>query len=132
MQTHRAMPILEVSDVDASVAYYQRLGFANGGVWGDPSNFAIVQRGDVTLGLRKRDGTIPVQEWWAAYIYVDDAKALHREFEAAGLDPAELKNPTDYGCIDFDIIDPDGHRLAFGQDLDPKFGAGLGPNKGAG
>ena len=46
----RAMPVLQVRDVTASVAFYERLGFSCGGIWGEPPGFAIVVRGTVTLG----------------------------------------------------------------------------------
>ncbi len=131
MKIYRAMPILEVNDVEAAMTFYHRLGFANGSLWGEPASFGIARRGDVTLGLRRREGDIPIQEYWAAYIYVEDATALHEEFTKAGLNPSELNRPTDYRCIDFDIVDPHGHRLAFGQDLEPTKVPGLGKNEGA-
>ncbi|MEO1734207.1 MAG: VOC family protein [Pseudomonadota bacterium] len=134
MTTLRAMPVLQVSDTQASVVFYERLGFASHGIWGDaPAGFAIVQRGDVTLAL---DGApekpIPQNQWWAAYIYISDAAALRAEFADAGLNPTDLQHPTHYGCIDFDIVDPDGHRLAFGQSLSPVPGPGLNEDKGHG
>lgn len=129
----RSMPTLQVRDVSVSAAFYERLGFASHGVWDDPPSFCIMQRGDVTLGLdRSRDGTVPLNQWWAVYIYVDDAEALRNEFSAAGLEPTEMHRPEHYGCIDFDIVDPDGHRLAFGQALKPVPGPGLSDMRGNG
>ena len=134
MTTLRAMTILQVRDVAASAAFYDRLGFQSHGFWGDPPGFCIVQRGDVTLGLdRARDGTVPLNQWWAAYVYVEDAEALRQEFMDAGLAPAAMQRPTEYGCVDFDMVDPDGHRLAFGQAVAPEpHGPGLGPERGRG
>ena len=124
------MPVLQVSDVVRSEAFYARLGFASHGSWGDPPGFCIVQRGDVTLALdRTRDGGVPLNQWWAAYVYVD---ALHAEFLAEGLDPSDIHRPTEYGCDDFDVIDPDGHRLAFGQARAPHPGPGLADDRGRG
>jgi len=133
MKTLRVMPTLQVSDVAASAAFYERLGFASHGFWGDPPEFCIVQRGEVTLGLdRSRDGSIPLNQWWAMYIYVEDAEALRAEFLDLGLEPTEMHRPKHYGCIDFDVVDPDGHRLAFGQALNPVPGPGLGDERGRG
>lgn len=133
MATRRAMTVLQVSDVAASVEFYQRLGFESHGAWGEPPAFCIVQRGDVTLALDlSRDGSVPVNQWWAAYVYVDDAESLRAEFVAEGLAPTATNRPQDYGCIDFDIVDPDGHRLAFGQALNPLPGPGLGQERGRG
>lgn len=127
----RSMPILEVRDVVASTAFYNRLGFDAGTPWGDPPAFNIAQRGEITLGLTRRE-TPALNEWWAAYLYVDDVEALHAEFTAAGLNPTPINHPDHYGCDDFDVIDPDGHRLAFGQARHPEPGPGLSALKGKG
>jgi len=108
------MPIPQVRDVAASAAVYERLGF-NPSLWGAPPDFAIVTRGSVTLGPdRARDGVVPVNQGWAADLHTDEV--------AAGVKPTEMHHPTDYGCDDFDVIDPDGHRIAFGQDRGGTFG----------
>ena len=85
----RAMPVLQVTDVNRSVAFYcDKLGFQTVGTWGDGPEFAIVQRGGVTIALDKsREGmTIPVNQYWAAYIYIDDADALCAEVRGNGAD----------------------------------------------
>ena len=135
MATLRVMPVLQVRDVSCSMAFYERLGFSSHGSWGEPALFAIVQRGDVTLALdrARQDDPIPVNQWWAAYVYVDDARALREEFVALGLpDMTEMHHPEHYGCIDFDVVDPDGHRIAFGQSLHPVPGPGLDDDRGRG
>jgi len=115
----RSMPVLQVADVQASVAYYtDTLGFISHGAWGDPPDFSIVQRGDVSIALdRARDGGVPLNQYWAAYIYVSDVDALCAELKAKGAEIAREIEDTDYGCRDFDIRDRDGHLIAFGQVL---------------
>ena len=118
----RAMPVLQVADVAASEAFYvSRLGFTSHGIWGDPPAFCIVQRGQVTIALdRSRDDApVPLNQYWAAYVYVADADALHLEF--GGQDVEIVRGPEDmpYGLRDFDIRDPDGHLICFGYDLQP-------------
>lgn len=135
MATLRSMPVLQVRDVSRSVAFYEKLGFTSHGMWAEPPLFAIVQRGDVTLALdrARQDGPIPLNQWWAAYIYVDDAKALREEFAALDLpELTEMHFPEHYGCIDFDVVDPDGHRIAFGQSMHPVPGPGLNDDRGRG
>ena len=126
----RSAPVLEVSDVRRSEAFYtEKLGFRCHGTWGDPPDFCIVQRGKVTIMLdRSRDeSSPPVNQYWAAYVYVADVEALHREFEAAGVPIVRGPEDMPYGCRDFDVRDPDGHLIGFGQDLDPTpAGPGLG------
>jgi catechol 2,3-dioxygenase-like lactoylglutathione lyase family enzyme len=117
----RSMPVLQVADVTRSAAFYcDKLGFRMHGTWGDGPDFAIVQRGSVTIALDKSegDGPIPTNQYWAAYIYVEDADALCAEVRGNGVDIVRDPEDAPYGCRDFDIRDPDGHLLAFGHDLD--------------
>lgn len=133
MATLRAMPVIDVSDVRAAEAFWLRAGFASHGVWGEPARFVIVQRGDVTLALSRAEQDPPPRNgWWAAYVYVDDLEALHAEFSAEGLVPGEIRSPEHYGMRDFDLIDPDGNRVGFGQSLCPAPGPGLEEDRGRG
>ncbi len=117
----RCMPVLQVSDVNQSQAFYcDKLGFQSNGTWGDGPEFCIVQRGRVTIALDKsREGPIPNNQYWAAYIYVEDADRLCEEMRGNGVEIVRGPEDTFYGSRDFDIRDPDGHLLAFGHDLEP-------------
>lgn len=133
MKTLRAMPVLDVTDVRVSADFYARLGFDCHGFWGeDPVDFAIVQRGDVSIGLHFAGGPVPKRRGWSVYVYVDDVEALHAELTGGGLAPSSICDQP-YGCRDFDVTDPDGHDIAFGQDMAPEvFGPGLGQERGRG
>lgn len=118
----RAMPVLQVKDVAQSHTFYcDKLGFRSCGTWGDGPDFAIVGRGDVTIALDRSqsDGSVPINQYWAAYIYVDDADTLHEEFQRASVEIVRKPEDMFYGSRDFDIRDPDGHIIAFGHDLKP-------------
>ncbi|MBO6759126.1 MAG: VOC family protein [Roseibium sp.] len=115
------MPILQVRDVNHSVAFYcDKLGFFSHGTWGDGPDFAIVQNGDVTIALDRAqaDGPVPANHYWAAYIYVADADALCARYRSNGVEIVREPEDAFYGLRDFDVRDPDGHILAFGHDLD--------------
>jgi predicted enzyme related to lactoylglutathione lyase len=130
-KTIRAMPVLDCTDVERSVAFYRdRLGFA-ASTFGAPPTFAILQRGTVTLGLAKVDGAPAVSRNWAAYVYVADADALYGEFNAHGAGLTEPPIDKPYNCRDFTVDDPDGHLIAFGHtlDIDP-LGPGLSDRLG--
>lgn len=122
----RSMPVLQVKDVIRSETFYRdQLGFISHGHWGgeggDGPDFCIMQRGNVTIALdRSRHGSPPpTNQYWAAYVYVEDADALLTEFRAKGVTiEREIEN-TPYGLRDFDIRDPDGHIICFGHDIDP-------------
>lgn len=118
----RAMPVLQVKSVSASEQFYcEQLGFTSHGGWGDGPDFCIVQRGDVTIALdRARDGIAPpLNQYWAAYVYVDDADALLAELSRNDVAIVRQIEETPYGMRDFDIKDLDGHIIAFGHDIDP-------------
>lgn len=126
----RAMPVLQVADVERSVAFYcDKLGFFAHNLWGDGPDFCIVQRGQVTIALdrTRADGTpVPVNQYWAAYLYVEDADRLCSEFRGKGVEIVRGPCDTEYGLRDFDVRDPDGHILAFGsQPLRSDRGPGL-------
>ncbi len=134
MRLQRSMTVLQVADMERAVAFYRRGGFRGNG-WPDDSGdivFTILQRGDVTLALQlSRADEMPVNSHWAAYLYVSDIDAIHAEFVAADLSPTQIRRNTHYGCHDFDLRDPDGHLLAFGQDLEPTPGPGLAQERHA-
>ncbi len=126
----RAMPVLQVADVKRSVAFYcGTLGFFAHQLWGDGPDFCIVQRGKVTIALdrtRAAGAAVPVNQWWAAYVYVEDADKLCDEFRAKGAEIVRGPENMEYGLRDFDVRDPDGHLIAFGHDLQPpQAGPGL-------
>jgi len=128
----RSMPVLQVADVSRSVAFYcDKLGFVSHGTWGDGPDFCIVQRGQVTIALdrtRKSGSPVPLNQYWAAYVYVTDADKLCDELRAKGVEIVRAPEDMAYGLRDFDVRDPDGHLIAFGHDLTPaKAGPGLMP-----
>ena len=118
MSLRRAMPVPQVSDMAVSTAFWRRMGFDGEG-WSDDAlggiYFTIARRGEVSVALQLLRGAIPANTHWAAYIYVADVAALRAEFVGSGLEPTEIRHPQHYGCDDFDIRDPDGHLVAFGQ-----------------
>lgn len=118
----RSMTVLQVADIKTSEAFYcEKLGFQSHGIWGDGPDFCIVQRGKVTIALDRSRAEVPVpnNQYWAAYIYAEDADALHAEFKDKDVEIVRELEDTFYGLRDFDIRDPDGHLLAFGHDLEP-------------
>ena len=125
MDMLRSMPVLQVRDLDASCAYYNRLGFRTNGIWGDPAVFAILQRGQITLALERIETPPDTSASWSAYLYVADVDALFDEFQKAGATIHRAPMDRFYGCRDFETTDPDGHRLCFGQDMQPTHGPGL-------
>jgi catechol 2,3-dioxygenase-like lactoylglutathione lyase family enzyme len=102
-------PCFRVTDVDAAVAHYQRLGFETS--YHDET-YAFAHRDDLTIHLAHDDET--THHPTMLYIHVDDAEALAREWRAAGVD---VTGPTDfdYGKREGSHVDPDGNLIRFGS-----------------
>ncbi len=120
---YRSMPVLPCRDVEACANFYcEKLGFSQGLLWKDgdgPAQFAIVRLGMITLALQLVSDWKPFEGGWSAYFYIDDAKALYAIASARGVETHGLPHETFYGILEFEIKDPEGHWVAFGQDLKP-------------
>ncbi len=121
-------PYFIVDDVVATANYYRdRLGFRYERFWGDPPTFCMVKRSGIVIMLSQlpRTGVMrpnriadPEGEAWDAYIWVENADALHAEFRSKGVKITRDVCDQPYGCRDFDVEDCNGYRLCFGHDLE--------------
>lgn len=122
-------PYFIVKDVVAAANDYRdRMGFAYERFWGEPPAFCMVHRGGVVIMLsqfhpgpavpnpnRLRDHH---DNAWDAYVWVEDARALHDEFAAKGVKIVRGLCEQEYGNVDFDVEDLNGYRLCFGSNLE--------------
>jgi catechol 2,3-dioxygenase-like lactoylglutathione lyase family enzyme len=53
----------------------------------------------------------------AAYFFVTDVDAWHRDFAGRGVQPAVSPQDMDYGIREMTVLDPDGNRLRFGTQI---------------
>jgi catechol 2,3-dioxygenase-like lactoylglutathione lyase family enzyme len=123
-------PYFLVDDVVAAAEYYRdKLGFRFDRFWGEPPAFCMVRRNGVIIMLsqleraglvRPNSAADPHGEAWDAYVWINDADALHAEFQARGVKIARGLCDQPYGCRDFDVEDLNGYRICFGQDLEGK------------
>lgn len=112
-------PVLPVRDLGAAVTHYRRLGFEVRTYEGGAA-YAYARRGGVQLHLAEVDGLDPATSTTSVYLYVGDARALHREWEAAGVEGRLIAaEDTDYGLREGAHVDPDGNLLRFGSPLPP-------------
>jgi len=59
------------------------------------------------------------RESWDVYIVTDDVKALYAEYSAqTRVMISRGLCAQDYGMLELDVIDLNGHRLVFAQPLD--------------
>lgn len=117
-------PVFDVASVDAAVAHYRALGFEVTRHQGD-APYAFARRGSAWVHLSEDPASEP-GHGSAAYLYVDDADALHAEWSASGAG-GRFVTPvdTDYGLREGAHVDPDGNLLRYGSWLD-------GPPEGGG
>jgi catechol 2,3-dioxygenase-like lactoylglutathione lyase family enzyme len=124
MAIRRIVPILNVSNMPASLDFYSRLGFVvdfrhaagPGGPWYAGVSLDGHQIHLSTFGGDSVRGA-------ATYFYVDDIDALVRRFFEAGLKtPGNPHSPVEEGPVDqtwgmreFYVRDPDRNALRFGS-----------------
>lgn len=105
----RIAPIFPVRDVRASLAHYQRLGFATREYQGGGYGFATLDGVEIHLGLAADS-----EARASAYLFVDDADGLAREWQAAGAE-INLPEDTEWGQHEGAHVDPDGNVIRFGS-----------------
>ena len=117
--------MIEVSDVEASAAFYRKLGFEIGNR--DPASGTMgwawlysprVEnwRTGPNLMLRKSESTvIKPPEGLTLYFYAAQLVALRQELLDQGLLPSEIRYPVYLPEGEFFLSDPDGYCLMIAQ-----------------
>jgi uncharacterized glyoxalase superfamily protein PhnB len=116
-------PVLLVKDVVKAAAYYRdKLGFAEPEMFGDPPNFAMVNRDGFTVMLAQAPAAqtlVPhwkiVDKMWNVYFWVDDVETLYAEFQRSGAIIDYTLYTAPWGVREFGVQDLDDHDIAFGQ-----------------
>ena len=106
-------PRVPVHSVEEALTFYRnQLGFDLGWTWGVPVTHANVCRDSISLDLisapAEKRGTA------MAYIQVKGVDAYYAELRARGVNLSDLGD-RQYGMRDFEVVDPNGNRLAFGE-----------------
>ena len=111
--------LLIVADLPRSLDFYARLGFGKPSVHGEPPCFAMLFRDGFELMLSTGETPRPNGACgvWDMYVRVDDVAGEQHALAAA--DVAIAKGPTDMfdQMREIEVVDPDGHRICFGQDI---------------
>jgi catechol 2,3-dioxygenase-like lactoylglutathione lyase family enzyme len=110
----RAIPILPALDLDETLAFYRRLGFAVALRQTEPDVYAIVRRGEIEIhfwGCSDRR----IAENSACYVRLDNVQALFDEFEATGIGRLGALEDKPWGMREFHVIDPSGNLIRIGQ-----------------
>jgi catechol 2,3-dioxygenase-like lactoylglutathione lyase family enzyme len=111
--------VLAVTDLKKSTAYYvEKLGFTEDML---VEGWAFLSRGACHLRLGDCPGILPISQAqdhsWFAYLHVQDATSLYREFVGKGVEIWHAIGDKPWGLREFSIVTPDGHRIVFGEEL---------------
>jgi catechol 2,3-dioxygenase-like lactoylglutathione lyase family enzyme len=124
-------PLLQVSDLEASVSFYgEKLGFQTGST---EDGFCMIRRDDCLIFLAQKTKDVDltnkaaraVDDGWCNYdlhIHCQPGTldALYEEFRKKEVNMPDCyqNGPVtrSYGVRDFSVIDPDGYDLVFGEE----------------
>ncbi|WPB57439.1 VOC family protein [Xylophilus sp. GOD-11R] len=112
--------VLAVPDLQRNAAYFRdALGFTID--WPADSGWHLACRGSVRVMLGYCPDAPPPSATgdhsYFAYLHVDDADALHREFTRRGAIILQAPADRPHRMREFLVATPDGHRLMVGQAL---------------
>lgn len=111
-----------VGNIELTMEWYKKLGFESEYY---PPGFAILRRDDIEIFLQQQPRYLAPEDpgrkqrhAWNVYIVTDDVKALYAEYSAlAGVKITRQLCPQEYGMMEFDLMDLNGHRLVFAQPI---------------
>jgi catechol 2,3-dioxygenase-like lactoylglutathione lyase family enzyme len=111
-----AAPVVAVTDVAKSIAYYRdALGFAVRFEYGAPTFYVCLCRDDVDIHLVAAAQTKRLPGNSGVAVFVDDVDGLHAELVKRGAQVTKAPQNYDYGMREFNVSDPDGNELFFGM-----------------
>ena len=117
------VPVFFTLYIPRTLVYYKdKLGFECLGTWQDPPVYAIVARDQHAIHFRCAEPPTAnpdkhADELLDAYIFVENADALHAEYLAKGVEFTRELGDTPWQAREFVIKDCDGRLLAFGANL---------------
>lgn len=133
MEAHNLTPILNVSNMQESFAWFEKLGWRKAWDWGNPPTFGAVSSGHCEIFLCENgqggrgkgtntstfgaeDGRTADQGVWMS-IWVLSADTVHQHCLANGIEV--MWPPTDmpWGVRETHIRHPDGHIFRISQSL---------------
>lgn len=116
MTLRSLIPMQPVSNLAASVAFYEKLGFAveeRNDEWG----WAKLRCGECRIMLDRSINPHPgAPRRTVLYLYPEDIADYHRRVRDSGLAVPDPE-ATFYGMTEFRLHDPDGNPLWIGQQI---------------
>ena len=120
MRVAGVTPILNVSDVSASLAWFEALGWETGFVWGEHGfgagtpGFASVRAGDAEVFLC-HDGQGERPAWMSWFLPSrDELDAAYARAQDLGYEIAMEPTDEPWNVREFHLVHPDGHVFRVG------------------
>lgn len=120
MGVRSLVPMAHVGDMRASIAFYEKLGFAvhNQVVpdGDDVPNWVWLTADKAQLMLSRASApVVPAEQAVLFYTYCDDAEATRALLTEAGLEPGVIARPFYNPAGEFRLEDPDGYVVYVAQ-----------------
>lgn len=116
ISTKALVAFVHVTDVERSIAFYSKLGFAVMNQVGTPPNWVWLESQSAHLMLNKSSGPINShQQAVMFYLYFDDIRATHQELSELGYQLSEIRFPFYMPHGECRMEDPDGYVLMLAQ-----------------
>jgi predicted enzyme related to lactoylglutathione lyase len=108
------VPFAHVTDVDRSIAFYERLGFEMEHEFRDDGRrvWAFLERGDARLMVAEADGAFdPEAQGVIFYLYTRDLDTLRARLLDSGVEAPEVTTGGPGPDRQLELTDPDGYVL---------------------
>ena len=115
MDAKRINPILNVSDIRASFAWFETLGWEKAWAWGNPPTFGGVRSGQCEVFLC--EGCQGAGGVWMS-IWVGNVDDVFRHCVEAGIDVARPPTDEPWHVREMAVRHPDGHVFRISQTRD--------------
>jgi catechol 2,3-dioxygenase-like lactoylglutathione lyase family enzyme len=127
-------PILNVSDIQESFAWFSRIGWEKLWEWGDPPGFGAVRCGKLEIFLcqggqggrgkgantstfRTAEDEAGDQGVWMSW-WVDDVDAVHAECLEKGIEVTWPPTDMPWNVREMHVRHPDGHVFRIGRGIE--------------
>ncbi len=132
MHVESLTPILNVSDIGQSFAWFKKLGWKKGFDWGSPPTFGSVcsgrfeiflcqnaqgGRGKSDLATTRDNGEQGDRGVWMS-IWVDDVDAVHRNCLEQGLEVTMPPTNEPWNVREMHVRHPDGHVFRISRQIE--------------
>ena len=134
MLAKRITPVLNVSSIQESFAWFAKLGWKKAWDWGDPPDFGSVCSGEFEIFLSENSqggrgksavsmtsgpqGAEGADKGTWVCILVDDVDAIYRKCLAEGLEVTWPPTDMPWNLREMHVRHPDGHVFRIGHGLD--------------